>query len=188
MTVSLGTSLRREFVNFFTYGRRSLVSGTQNDIVVSWITLWGMIKVYWLDDLILAYILDHAVCCASAASSGRSLHLIISQLRTKYSSFICPNHVRRTTSSIKKRSKVRRILRTMFGEANVHPFKNGLYTNCHTHSARAKQAPKPLNRFSSSSLYTRKHEDSTNHVCAGKPWSSKDDVLQTTQINNIPSR
>ena len=75
----------------------------------------------------------------------------------------------------------------MFGEANVHPFKNGVYTNCHTHSARAKQAPKPLNMFSSSSLYTRKHEDSTNHVCAGKPWSSKDDVLQTTQLNNIPS-
>ena len=26
------------------------------------ITLWGMIKVYWLD-LTLAYIFDHAVCC-----------------------------------------------------------------------------------------------------------------------------
>ena len=52
-----------------------------------------MIKVYWLDDLTLAYILDHAVCCASAASSGRSLHLIISQLRTKCSSSNCPNHV-----------------------------------------------------------------------------------------------
>ena len=30
-------------------------------------------------------------------------------------------------SSIKKRSKVRRILRTMFGEANVRQIKNGLY-------------------------------------------------------------
>ena len=78
-----------------------------------------MIKVYWLDDLTLAYILDHAVCCASAASSGRSLQLIISQLRTKYSSSNYPNHVRRTMSSIKKRSKVRRILQTMFGEANA---------------------------------------------------------------------
>ena len=76
----------------------------------------------------LAYILDHAVCCASAASSGRSLHLIISQLRTKCSSSNCPNHVRRTMSSLKKRSKVRRILRTMFGEANVRPIKNRLYT------------------------------------------------------------
>ena len=56
----------------FICGRRSLVSGTQNEIVVSWITLWGMIKYM---DLTLAYIFDHAVCCVSAASSGRSLHL-----------------------------------------------------------------------------------------------------------------
>ena len=52
-------------------------------------------KVYELDDMTLVYILDHAVCCASAASSDRSLHLIISQLRTKYSSSNCPNHDRR---------------------------------------------------------------------------------------------
>ena len=52
--------------------------------------------------------------------------LPISQLRTKYSSSNCPNHVRRTMSSIKKRSKVRRILQTMFGEANVRPVKNGI--------------------------------------------------------------
>ena len=57
----------------------------------------------------LAYIFDHAVCCASAASSGRSLHLITSQLR-KVNSSNCPNHVRRTKSSIKKRINVRRIL------------------------------------------------------------------------------
>ena len=30
-------------------GRCSLVLETQNEIVVSWITLWGMMKVYWLD-------------------------------------------------------------------------------------------------------------------------------------------
>ena len=35
--------------NLLTCWRRSLVLGTQNEIVVSWITLWGMIKVYWLD-------------------------------------------------------------------------------------------------------------------------------------------
>ena len=35
------------------------------------------------DVLHFAYILDHAVSCASAASSSRSLHLITSQLRTK---------------------------------------------------------------------------------------------------------
>ena len=55
--------LWREFVYLLTCGKCRRVSGTQNDIVVSWITLCGMIKVYWLDDLTLAYILDHAVCC-----------------------------------------------------------------------------------------------------------------------------
>ena len=39
----------------------SLVSETQNEIVVSWITQWGIMKIYWLD-LTLAYIFDHAVC------------------------------------------------------------------------------------------------------------------------------
>ena len=76
---SEGTDL---FVDLWVSGRCSLASGTLNDKVVSWITLWGMIKVYWLD-LTWAYILDHAVCCVSATSSGQSLHLIISQLRNK---------------------------------------------------------------------------------------------------------
>ena len=48
--------------------------------------------------------------------SRRSLHLITSQLRTKYSSSNCPNHVRRTKSSIKKRIIVRRTVRSIFGE------------------------------------------------------------------------
>ena len=34
-------------------------------------------------DLTLAYIFDHAVCCVSASSSGRSLHLIINQLKNE---------------------------------------------------------------------------------------------------------
>ena len=76
-------------------------------------------------DLTLAYILYHAVCCASAASSDRSLHLIISQLRTKYSSSNSPNHVRRTKSSIKKRIIVRGTVRGMFGEQTLRPIKNG---------------------------------------------------------------
>ena len=43
-----------------------------------------MIKVYRLD-LTLAYILDHAVCCASAGAGwGRTLHLIISQYEEKF--------------------------------------------------------------------------------------------------------
>ena len=51
-------SLRMEYVYLLTCGRRSLVSETQNEIVVSWITLWGMIKVYWLD-----FSLHFRSCC-----------------------------------------------------------------------------------------------------------------------------
>ena len=59
MTVSLGSSFASEgFVYLLTCGRRSLVSGTQNEIVVSWMTLWGMIKVYWLD-----FSLHFRSCC-----------------------------------------------------------------------------------------------------------------------------
>ena len=36
----------------------SLVSETQNEIVVSWSTLWGMMKVYWLD-----FSLHFRSCC-----------------------------------------------------------------------------------------------------------------------------
>ena len=78
----------------------------------------------WLD-LTLAYIFDHAVCCVSAASLGRSLHLITSQLRTK-SSLDCPNHVRRTKSSIKKRIIVRRTVRSMFSEQTFAQLRTGL--------------------------------------------------------------
>ena len=63
-------------------------------------------------------------------SSGRNLHLIISQLRTKHSSSNCPNHVRRSKSSIKKRIIVRRTVRSMFGEQTVRPVKNGLKDRC----------------------------------------------------------
>ena len=44
--------------NLLTCGRRSFVSETQNDIEVSWITLWGMIKVYWFD-----FSLHFGSCC-----------------------------------------------------------------------------------------------------------------------------
>ena len=88
--VSILHSLRRELTHLLTCGRLSLVSGTQNNTVVSGITLRGIYCI-----LTLASILDHAFCCGSAASSGRRLHLIISLLRTK--------HIRRT-------------VRTMFSE------------------------------------------------------------------------
>ena len=70
--------------------------------------------------------LEHAVSCACAASSGRSLRLIISQLRMKHSSSNCRNHVRRSKSSVKDRIIVRRTVRSMFGEQTVCPVKKGL--------------------------------------------------------------
>ena len=58
MKVSLGSSLASEGIYLLTCGRRSLVSETQNEIVVSWCTLWGMMKVYWLD-----FSLHFRSCC-----------------------------------------------------------------------------------------------------------------------------
>ena len=91
------------------------------DIVVSWITLWGMIKVYsWLDfSLHFGSSCLLSFCFSSAASLGRSVHLIISQLtwETKHSSSNCPNHIRGT----KRSSIVRRPVRSMFGELTVRP-------------------------------------------------------------------
>ena len=60
MTVSLGSSLASKGICLFVdlcwlVEGAALSRRTQNEIVVSWITLWGMIKVYWLD-LTLAYI------------------------------------------------------------------------------------------------------------------------------------
>ena len=72
----------------------------------------------------LAYIFDHAVCCASAASSGGSLHLTTSQLRTKQS-LDCPNHIRRTKSSTKKRIIFRRTVRSMFDGQTFAQLRTG---------------------------------------------------------------
>ena len=47
-----------EFVYLLTCGRRNLVSGTQNEIIVELPGLWGMIKVYWLD-----FSLHFRSCC-----------------------------------------------------------------------------------------------------------------------------
>ena len=62
-SVSILHSLRRELPYLLTCGRRSLVSGIQNDILVSWTTLWGMIKVYWLDLTWLDFSLHFGSCC-----------------------------------------------------------------------------------------------------------------------------
>ena len=50
MDEGVDTSLTSEGTDLVLIcGRRSLVSGTQNGVVVSWITLWWMVKVYWLE-------------------------------------------------------------------------------------------------------------------------------------------
>ena len=100
-------------------------------------------------DLTLAYIFDHAVCCASAASSGRSLHLITSQLRTKYSSSNCPNHVRRTKSSVKKQIIVRRTVRSMFGEQTCAQLRTGF-----TFDARAEGVGRQSGRAATTTTTT----------------------------------
>ena len=51
------------------------------------------------------------------------MHLITSQLRTKYSSTKCPNDARQTKSSVKKRIIVRRSVRSMFGEQTLLPVR-----------------------------------------------------------------
>ena len=76
----------------------------------------------------LAYIFDHAVCCASAANAGRNLHLIISQLRTKYSSSNCPNPVQQNKSSIKKRIIVHQTVQTIFTNKHFAQLKTSITT------------------------------------------------------------
>ena len=62
----------------------------------------------------------------SATSSGRSFHLIASQLRTKQSSLNCPNHVWRTKSSIKKRIIVRQTIQSTFVIQTLAQLRTGL--------------------------------------------------------------
>ena len=147
MMVSILHWLQREITCLLTCGRCSLLSENQYDITVSWTTLWGMIKVYWLD-LTLIYILDHAVCCDSAASSGRSLHLIISQLRMKHSLLNCPNHVQWSKSSIKKQIIVCWTVWSIFDKQTVHPLKSRLPVK-----ATAKVKKSSLNEWMNENLY-----------------------------------
>ena len=129
MTVSLGSSLASEGFFLFVdlWEAQPCLRDPEWD---SWITLWWMINVYWLD-LTLACIFDHAVCCASAASSGRSLNLITSQLRMKQSSSNCPNHVRQTKSSIKKWIIVRWTVWSMFGKQKFAQLRTGFRLPAH---------------------------------------------------------
>ena len=127
MTLSIRHSLRRELTCLSPCERRSLVSGTQNDIVGSWITMWVMIKVYCL-----AFSLHFGSCCL--------LHFCRKfgpKLASHYKPVKKRSTVRRTVqtmfgelkvrlSSIKKWISVRRTTRSMFGELTVRSVKNGL--------------------------------------------------------------
>ena len=119
MTVSIVHSLRRELTYLLTCERRSLVSWTQNDVVFSWITMLGMIKVYWLD-----FSLRFGSCCLPrfCRQFGPKLASHYKPVKkTKYSSSSSPNHVRGLKvrlSSIKKRIIIRRAVWT------VRPIKN----------------------------------------------------------------
>ena len=74
-------------------------------------------KIYRLD-----FSLHFGSCCLLRVC--RSLHLITSQLRMKQS-LDCPNHIRRTKRSIKKRIIVRRSVRSMFGEQTFAQLRTG---------------------------------------------------------------
>ena len=83
MTVSLGSSLASEGICLFVdlwEAQPCLGDPDWDSSYLNYPVRGDESILTWLD-LTLAYILYHAVCCASAASSGRSLHLITSQLR-----------------------------------------------------------------------------------------------------------
>ena len=93
-----------------TCGRSSLVSGTQNEIVVGWITLWGMIKVFWLD-----FSLHFWLCCLLCVCRTFGPKLA-SHYKPVENESNCPHHVRQTKSSIKKQIIARQSVQSMFSE------------------------------------------------------------------------
>ena len=104
--------------NLLICWRCSLVSKTQNEIVVSWNTLWGVMKVHWLDFSLL-----FGSCCLLQVRAEACISL---QASWEWSSLDSLNHIRRTKSSIKKRIIVCQSVWSMFGEQTCAPVKNGL--------------------------------------------------------------
>ena len=134
-------SFRRDF--YFLFVDLWLMQlWTQNDIAE--LHCEGWLK---YTDLTLAYIFNHAVCCTSVTSLCWSLHLILSQLRTKHSSSNCLNYVRWSKSSIKKRIIVCWTDWSMFGEQTLRPVKNELYKEIVTKTDPKHSAMPPV-RFS----------------------------------------
>ena len=130
MTVSLGSSLASKGICLFVdlcwlVEGAALSRRTQNEIVVSWITLWGMIKVYWLD-----FSLRFRSCCLLRVCRkfGPKLASHYKPVENEVK-LDCPNHIRRSKCSIKKRIIVRRSVRSMFGRTNIRPVKNGQWSS-----------------------------------------------------------
>ena len=124
MTVLLGSSLASEdFFNLLTCGKRSLVSGTQNEIVVSWITLWRMIKVYWLD-----FSLHFWSCCllCICRKFGPKLASHYKPVENEVKFVELSEPCSANSNSIKKRIIVRRTVRSMFGEQTFAQLRTGL--------------------------------------------------------------
>ena len=127
MTVLVFHSLWRELTYLLTRGMRSVVSGTQTDLIVSWIVLWGMIKVCWRD-----FSLHFGTCCLLCVCRKFGQRLASHYMSVKERSIVCRTvpamfgGLKFRLSSFKKRSIVRRTVRSIFGELTVHPVKNGL--------------------------------------------------------------
>jgi len=88
---------------------------------VSWITLWGMMKVYWHD-----FSLHFRSCCLLRVCSkfGQKLVSHYEPVENEVS-LDCPNHFRRTKNSIKKRIIVRRTVLNMFVEQTFAQLRTG---------------------------------------------------------------
>ena len=116
--VSLGSSLTSQGIYLLTCGRRSLVLETQNEIVVSWITLT------WLD-----FSQHFRSCCLPQVRAEACISLQASWEQVNSSN--CLNHVRRTKSSIKKWIIVHRTVGSMFGEQTFAQLRMGfiVYTD-----------------------------------------------------------
>ena len=121
MMVLLGSSLASEGIFYLlACGRHSLVLGTQNEIVVSWITLWGKNKVYWL-----YFSLYFWSCCLPQVWAEACLSLQASWERSKF---------RRTVQTtfgelkVKKRIVVHQTVQSKFGaQTLICPVRNRLY-------------------------------------------------------------
>ena len=124
MTVSIGSSLASERICLFVdlWQAQPCLGDPK---LVSWITLWGTIKVYQLD-----FSLHFRSCCLLRVCCKFGPKLA-SHYKPVEKSLDCQNHIRQTKSSIKKRIIVCWSVRSMFRWTNIRPVKNGLKDTNH---------------------------------------------------------